>query len=347
MVMALALSQSVEASLSDQGVFRIFKEKKVVYPTQHLSLRGVREIRVDGVRGHLKFKGQNSRPHLQLQVRHSNSRKSEDWQLAVDRRGDILYFEVISSLFGREWREQVKENEWPAFDLTLEGPARPAVISWREGEVEIVGWDKPLEISTQKGRLHIEGGRGPLHLQPLEADVRVRSHRGDVRVKGDSGQLRLESVTGDVQVNWWKGDLAFTGCRGRIQVESREGRLQVRGGRGELSVSLPSGNADIQNFLGKVRANGEETNWRVRAAAPSDLNLISKTGQVNVDWSGGARVFLTSTDGQIAASKSKYLRFDDRNGRRVWAGLKGGDAKGEVFVRTQSGGIFWHDPQSQ
>jgi hypothetical protein len=130
-----------------------------------------------------------------------------------------------------------------------------------------------------------------------------------------------------------------------VHLESKEGRLDVQGGRGDLRVALNQGRGEIRDFRGAVVASGDETAWKLRLAAPSDVNVISSSGDVAMDWSGGAKIFLTTTSGDLLKSSPEfpYLHALENGGHRALTGLKSGKMRGEVFVRTQSGAISWNE----
>jgi hypothetical protein len=315
------------------------------YPVQKISVRGIKDIQIAGVKGHVHLRGRQSRS-LALKVKHSAGKRFEDWLLSVDRRGDTLYLEVINLVHGKAWKKQVKQDEWPEFDIDLEGPSRPTNLSWREGELVFDQWSSSLEIGLLKGQIRVQGGEGPLTIQPMEAGVEISSRVGDLKIQGETGNLKLSEVRGVSQINWLKGRIEAVNCSGSVQIDSREGTVEVRGGQGKLSVNLTQGNAFLDDFRGTVIARGERTHWKVKARAPSDLNVLSQSGAVNVDWWGGARVFLTTTDGELLKDPPSYLKEREEDGHRAFSGTKRGKTRGEVFVRTRSGAISWSESDS-
>lgn len=320
--------------------------KKLYYPAQRMSLRGVKEIRVVGVKGRVNVLGTKS-SYLKLQVRHSAGKKFEDWQLSVDRRDDILYFEVFSLIYGREWRQHVRQDAWPEFDIDLEGPSRPTIVSWREGQLSFQDWNSPIDISFSRGDLRIHGGGGAVKVHPIEADVEVVSRRGEVKIQGQVGNVELRSVVGGIHLDWLSGKILLHKCEGKIEVESMAANVEVIGGKGDLLMKVANGRGVISQFSGMIKASGNETRWRVSARAPSDLNVTSSTGPVDVAWTGGgARVFLTTNNGKVNALPN-YLRSTEHEGVQVFAGRKQGSMRGDVFVRTQSGAISWQERQGQ
>lgn len=342
LVLFVGLVSAAHAAKTTNGIKPTFH----VYPVQRISVTGIKDIQIVGVKGQVSLRGRKTRS-LALKVKHSAAQKFEDWQLSVDRRDDTLYLEVINLVYGKAWRQQVKADLWPEFDIELEGPSLPTRVSWREGDLRFDQWNSSLDIGFLKGQVEVTGGQGSVTVEPLEANVKVSNRVGAVKVHGESGNLDFSNIRGALQVNWLKGKVAANRCTGSVQIESNEGSVHVRGGRGRLSVNLAEGNADIREFSGTILAKGEESSWKLKARAPTDISVSSQSGGVDVDWRGGARVFLTTTDGQLLKNPPLYMREQEDDGHRALSGTKLGKARGEVFVRTRSGAIFWRESDSQ
>lgn len=302
-------------------------KEKFAYAPQKLSLKDVRSIKISGVKGNLKLKGHKSTRHLILKVQHSKGRRLEDWHLSAERRGSVLFLEVFNVAYGKQWKNLVREDQWPEFDIEIEAPALPMDVSWREGRIEIASWSGDLDLSLLKGSVMARSSIGTLNLHPVAADVSITNHLGAVSIRGESGDLQIRQVVGDINVNWLSGDLSFRNCRGKLRVETR------------------SGHAVVAGLEGTLEAKGHSTQWDLTAAAPADVNIESITGPVNLLWShGGAKVFLASQRGKIAYPVRNFLKSSDREGTRVVEGVKPGANKkmmGQVFVRSEAGTITW------
>ena len=317
------------------------------YPAQKLALKGVDTIQITGVKGHLALRGRAGENALNLKVRHSRGARFEDWHLSIERRGKVLYIEVFNAAYGTQWRNSIRPELWPEFDIELEGASRPTTISWNEGKLDFNGWQADLDVAFLKGEAFSQNGRGHLSLQPVQAKVSVKGQRGPIRIKGDSGEVHLEKTLGPLDLNWLSGEISLVDCQGSIHVESRDSKLNVRGGGGVLEVSLDKGQGSVTDFVGKVRAHGERARWLVAAKAPSDVDIKSASGPVTLNWlAGGARVYLSSTLGTISQPPvpghlTTWLHPSAREGRRVLEGRRTSKNMGQVFVRTDSGAIEW------
>jgi DUF4097 and DUF4098 domain-containing protein YvlB len=316
--------------------------EKYTYPVQKISLKGARDIKIVGVRGHLKMRGVAHAKALSLKVQHSKGRKFEDWHLSVERRGKTIFLEVFNTAYGKQWRHEVREDLWPEFDIDLEGAALPTTVGWREGTLKFKNWNSDLEISFLKGSADVSGGTGKLELEPVDAAVRVSGHRGSVNIKGESGGVTLARNQGELALSWLNGNVLLENCRGPMKIETRTADVTVRNGRGELNLQMGRGLAKITNFDGTVQGRGDQAKWDLAARAPADVNITTSTGPVGMQWlNGGAKVFLTSTRGKIEFPPNRFLKSGDREGRRVVEGVRSAKSMGQVFIRTDSGPISW------
>ncbi|NJL24212.1 MAG: DUF4097 domain-containing protein [Calothrix sp. SM1_5_4] len=305
------------------------------YPAQRISASGVERIEIRGVRGKLRLRGKPGKAFY-LGVAHSRGPKSDDWNLQVEKKGAVLVLEVFNTVLGPEWRQLVKEEQWPEFDLDLQGPSVPAVVSWRDGSLVISGWTAGVETSLLRGRVDILSSRGDFKLQAVNGEVLVREFKGTLSAKGERGPVRLSSVSAQVQLNWLSGKIVADHFRGRLQVDSADGEVVARGARGEWKLNLHGGDVLLEDFEGRLQGKGESAAWSVHARGKADLEVVSEKGPVRIQWKGaGPEIFLTSKSGTILAP----YPVQDRDGYQVVERKRSGKTSGRVFVRTDSGDI--------
>lgn len=305
---------------------------KAVYPVQKISPRGIERIQIVGVRGDVRLTGGRGPYHLR--VRHS-SRRTEDWNLLVERRGSTLVIEVGNVVLGREWRRLVKREQWPEFDIDLTGPSRPVTISWRDGGLAVNQWSSDLDASFLSGTVSICGGRGSYHVQTMRGGLTVSKFNGSLQVQGGYGPVSLSDVGGQLKINWMQGEFQARRVNAKVNLESQDLKADMRDLAGTWSVHSVSGRVDIRQLAGQFRGSGEDTVWNIAGGRTSELEVVSAKGPVQVDWQAPARVFLASRQGEISSPH----RVEDRDGTRVSKGQKGVLSLGQVFVRTHSGDI--------
>lgn len=313
--------------------------EKYAYPEQKIRARGIQDIQISGVKGHVKVKGHAGKSY-RLRVRHSKSKRYEDWSLAVDRRGGTLYLEVSSAAYGAQWRKIVRRDQWPEFDVELIGPSKPITVAWREGKIEFLNWTADVESSHLKGALTVREGVGNYNLQTGEGDVNIEKLAGDLTLKGDTGDVSIGEVTGAVNMSWLSGQVLLTSVSGGGTLNVNDSELKVASCQGDWTINMARGKADIERCSGKLQAEGESAAWRLRASHDLETEIKSLSGPVDVEWkSGGAKVFLTSDTGSIAAPKTKAKT--DPQGRLVAEFKVGAKPFAQVFVKTQSGRIIF------
>jgi hypothetical protein len=312
---------------------------KVSYPAQSFSAAGIDSIRVVGVKGSLRLVGRSAKSY-QIHVKHSKAKRFEDWSLSIDRQGDTLVLEVFNVAYGAQWRTQVREELWPEFDVELSGPAQSAVLSWREGSVDIQGWNAEVEASFLKGRFHSEKMQGALKLQAVDAQIQVTKHNGSVQIKGERGRVDLEDIKGDIHLNWVSGVIRGQNLDSIGEIESTDADVKIDNSRGQWKLQLTQGHARLSDIGGIWKASGVRSEWHLALKAPGDVEIVSESGPVRIDWrKGGAKLFLSSKTGDIRVPKPWQVEI--RNGLKVVEAEREKPPKGQVFVRTQSGLIEW------
>lgn len=310
---------------------------KYSYPEQKLRSHGIEKIEISGVKGEVKLSGRAGKVY-RLKVKHSRGKKYEDWSLAVDRRGSTLVLEVSSVVYGAQWRKHVRQDQWPEFDVELSGPSVPAVISWKEGSLHYSKWSNDVESSHLNGELEVIEGVGTYTLHTGSGRVKVSKLAGDLKLKGEAGDVSIEQITGALTLNWLTGNVRLKSLMGGGKLELSEAKLNLAACRGNWSIHLARGEAEIDQCSGKLTAEGESTSWKVTASEALETEIKSADGPVAVEWKrAGAKVFLTSKDGEIAGPlvQSKL----DSEGRKVAEFTVGKKPFAAVFVRTESGAI--------
>lgn len=310
---------------------------KSSYPEQRFLAKGIKKIVVSGVNGHIKMVGRSGGTY-RLKVRHSRGRKFEDWSLLVDRQGSTLVFEVSSVLYGAQWRKVVKKENWPEFDIEVTGPPRPTTISWRDGSLEFRDWTAAVESSQLSGQMHVKNCIGNFNLAVAESDVKVDSLVGSLTIKGEKGKVDVQSLQGPLHLYWVQGPVTLRALKGGGTIDINESQLRLTKSFGPFDVKLARGEAEVDGLSGHLNAEGRSALWKLNLSGASESEVKSESGGVHVRWrKGGAKVFLTSDNGKISGLGLKPIL--DSEGRQVAEFKLKGAAKGQVFVRTESGPI--------
>ncbi len=298
---------------------------KFAYPPQKISAAGIHQIKISGVKGHLILR-EKATKFYRIRVMHSKAKQFEDWNLSMDRVHDALVLEVFNVAYGPQWRKLVRQELWPEFDIEIEGPSVPVLAGWREGRVDISGWRKAIELSFLKGRVSSEHTSGTLKLETVDANVAIKDHQGALDLRGEKGNVELQRVKGRAKIAWLDGDLKGENLKG------------------EYNIEWQSGSAGLKEVNAKVKAKSSGADWKLSARAPSEVEISTDKGAVDIKWlgRGGVKLFLSSISGKIKAPKA--YQVESRDGGAVVEASRVGKPKGEAFVRTRSGAISWQFP---
>ncbi|MGE4130000.1 MAG: hypothetical protein AB7F86_00090 [Bdellovibrionales bacterium] len=311
---------------------------KTSYPPQKFLAKGVKKIEIIGVRGQVNLRGNSSKAYS-LKVRHTRSRRMDDWSLQVFRRGSTMVFEVFNIAQRGKWRRMVRKDQWPEFDIELRGPAVPTVVSWREGDLKIENWAGDLESTQVSGTLKIDRMTGQLEAHAGRASVEVTRSSGDFRIEGERGRMKLDDFNGALKLVWLNGDLNLSKIRGHGSIQGEEGRLQIVGCSGKWQLKWDRGQVRVNDCAGQLAGVGQAANWSLVGKRAIETEIRSRSGPVQIRWQGpGARVFLTSDKGTIRGRPWSL----DAKGRRISDSRLKGAPTGEIFVQTETGAIVFN-----
>lgn len=251
----------------------------------------------------------SSRQDTEVEVRPSNSSRSEDVELAEQTRVDFRDGTVVIDV-------PDSKSRWLS----------------RSGSVDV-------RVALPEG----SAVRG----QTASADVRGTGRFGDVEMDAASAEVRFD-VTGDLKVQCASGDLICGEVDGDLKATSASGEVSVRLVRGNAQVSTASGDSSIGEVHGEARLNAASGDTFLEVAANSvsartasgDVRIGSvSTGQVKVEGASGD-VQIGVKDGTAAWLDLQSLSGD------VVSNLEQTDQPGdaddtvEIRVNTISGDIL-------
>jgi hypothetical protein len=298
--------------------------EKFAYPPQKISSKGITSIKISGVKGRLILK-ERATKFYRIKVTHSKDKKFEDWNLSADRVHDALVLEVFNVSAGKQWEKIVQQDRWPEFDIELEGPSVPALIGWREGKIEIIGWNKSVELSFLNGSVITDRTRGPLKLEAVDAQVKIKNHRGELELRGERGAVEIGRMNGQARIIWIDGTLKAESLQGEYDMDWQNGKVTIR------------------NLNAKIKGKSTAADWNLKARSPSEVDIHTESGSAQLRWmAGGVHYFLSSAPGKVMAKSG--CRVAARNGFDVCEGKHPGNPMGEVFVQSKSGTIRWQNP---
>ena len=251
--------------LSTLLIARAFAAADGAYPVQAFRAAGLTKIEISGVRGRVRLTGVTG-DQYRLRVSHSQSKLGADWGLSVERRGSTLVLEVYNVAYGPGWKRLLARDQWPKFDIDLSGPARPAVIGWRDGTVDVVNWRADVDASIVDGNVTVNGGAGRVNLQAARGDVAVSDFNGNLNVRGEDGALALTHTRGRHQLNWFAGRARLFDVRGRLSLDSQRARVSGGALDGRFDLRVAEGDVNLSGVAGEVNGAGRTAAWRIAPA---------------------------------------------------------------------------------
>jgi hypothetical protein len=144
------------------------------FPPQRLSAEAIASIEVRGLAGRLNLRGTGAKDYT-IQV---SQPRQPHWHVFVDRQANA-------------WITYWQRELWPSLDILIQGPAVPAVVSWRTGLVRMRDWSQPADLSLSEGRVEVHRGRGALRVQAIDVEVSL--------FERDLADLRLHAQRSRIQ----------------------------------------------------------------------------------------------------------------------------------------------------
>lgn len=309
----------------------------VLHPLQ-MQVRPGDSLKILGVHGRLKLVRDARFKNLQIEVVQHQSRLSADWNLSLERRGTKLEIEVFSIANPTQWRSQLSNNEWPEYDIFIRGPTLPVTVSWRQGTIEVDGWDQKVDVSLLEGALNVRNSKGFVAAQGGRLSLVAEGHNGDLRFHADRGQLRVQRSRGSFQAHLMEGALTVSDFEGSLEWSAERASFFGARGRGSWNLRAHAGSVELEQFEGTLKGVGETVKWRISASQRAEVDVRSSSGPVKVRWSrGAAKAFLSSHSGAIQAPA--FAAVQRESGRSRWLAQWGDGPLGQIFVKTQSGSI--------
>lgn len=296
-------------------------------------------IRISGVMGNLQLIHEPRRKNLSIQVDQRNTRTQGDWNLSMERMGQEIQIEVFSVGNMNQWKKDLDKEQWPRYDIVIRGPSLPVLASWRQGFVQVVGWQDKIDLSLLNGKLSVKETSAELIIQGARLDFDLTKHQGKVRFVADKGEIKLESCQGEMDLQLMEGRARLIDFQGQLSWNSERAKFSSLRGGGDWQLISQKGPVEISQFKGELKGQGEKALWKVQAAETSEVDIRSASGPVKVHWKkGAAKAFLSSQSGYISAPRSTKVR-KDLNGVSSWLSQWGEGQLGQIFVKTQTGSI--------
>lgn len=333
LIIGLFLSMSANAAVLD------FKPLSMeVKPKDQLSIVGF-----DGTVRLREVKGTN----LSVKVRQENPDKLtgtlkdtlDEWQLLMQRRGDVLEIHVKGPESKSTWSELMRGSNWPKFTLDITAPSMPLTLVWRKGSVKVDNWNSSLKLSVLDGEVVVQNGDGDMQLIHQTGDVKAINRKGKMELESFSGRVNIDGGAGALRIENFAGDTTVKGYDGALEWHANRGVGKITGGQGKMDFQTEKGTLTVTDYKGDLRGQSSQGSIQADLISPSQVRITTTEAPVSLKVVGsGAMVNLISEEGAIAAPN--FLeKVSASAGKQVRGRLKSGSGEGQIFVKTTTGTI--------
>lgn len=323
--------------------------------------QGVNRLVLDGVRGNVSVKGDDSdqvkvtgRQTVRAFGRNNADRARANNPIHLERNGDELVLRSEEYNGGRRFLRV-------SADLEI---AVPKGIS-----IESRGRTGDLSVDDIDGAVDVSGGRGDVRLNQIGKDVRIDATRGgdihaaDVRgsveLQGKGSDVQLENVTGPVNIKGeFSGDLEFRALSKPLEFASSRTEFRVEAVPGTVTMDL--GDLKIENVIGPVRFQSGTRDVQVtdvtdlldvkldrgdiqftatKAPLPK-VDIHTRDGDVTLALpeSAGFQIAGSTSQGEIQSAFGSHVQVESSGHSATIKGQNGGSGP-QINVSTDRGEI--------
>ncbi|MFZ5979563.1 MAG: DUF4097 family beta strand repeat-containing protein [Candidatus Zixiibacteriota bacterium] len=182
-----------------------------------------------------------------------------------------------------------------------------------------------VTISNTSGVIKASYLQGDLSIHSSGSDILLASIEGAVKIDNNAGETKGELLFGPVTIRQPMGQIDLAWVEGDIRIKSATARISVRQERGALDLTTTTGSVDIQTNLESVRDSFVETEsgnihltipetasgmlsiasdlGNIKTEMPISIKSMSKNKLVGEFGSGGVKLNLTSTTGDVTVAQ--------------------------------------------
>lgn len=164
--------------------------------------------------------------------------------------------------------------------LTIKSSGAAVAMTSIEGPVEIGNSTGSSEGHLLFGPVTVKQESGKINLQFVEGDIRIKSSSADIIVQQEKGSLDIATYTGSIEVQ------TALASEHDYFVESASGDINLR------IPQLSSGHLQITSQTGDIKSE-----------IPVVVDAMSKRELVGTFGSGGVRISLSSTTGNVTVAQ--------------------------------------------
>jgi DUF4097 and DUF4098 domain-containing protein YvlB len=305
------------------------------------------KLMITGFRGRVQYKAANSGQVITVQLKQTNptqipadiKESLDEWLFSMQKTEGVVQINVRSPQSKKTWTKLLTDKNWqPSFELLIQGPSLPTTISWRDGDIVLDGLRHPAHVQAQNGKIIVTNQKAAVDISHNSGEVALQSIDGDVEVETFAGKVIVAQVKGRVIVHNFNGATQLSGVAGQVEISSFDGLIQVDKSQGRLEFKTEKGAVRSAQFEGDIRGTTNQGAVTLATMGRSSVNINSKEGNISLQMAdSGASVNISTKDG--ALTLPDFLQVSRQPQLRMARGRLRGKQPGQVFVRTETGGV--------
>jgi DUF4097 and DUF4098 domain-containing protein YvlB len=297
---------------------------------------------IKGYKGSVDYIVSPAAKDITVEMKQSTSttedKMTDDWQFLFKRDGSEIQIFIDGPASKTAWVKMVSQQNAPAYEIRVRGPALPVTINWNEGRISINDLSSQILVTSLKADISILRGEGDVMVSNQEGAIFIRDRKGAVKIDSYNAKVDIENIEGQLDLDNFMGETRAQNVSGQMKFSSYRGVSRLARLKGRLDFKNGNSALNIEKFEGELRGKSAQGAVNAEIRGDADVRLESAEGTVNLQLpASGAWVNLGSVEGNLVVPS--HLKLTRTATQQIRTGRLRGGAAGTIFVRTKSGDI--------
>ena len=224
---------------------------------------------------------------------------------------------------GKKWKEANWQDKDKSTQVVISGPSVP---------IEVYSSSLSLNANELAHDVFVSARKGQIKTYKTKSNWKILLRDGTFSSEEHEGNVFLQSFHLKASVKKQNGVFDFL---------FNEGSLSVRGGKGAVNFFTNKASLTMKYFEGSLKANTVSGDV-LAFLKPEEVNVESERGKLNFYFrKQGAKVQAFTERGRIYSPRHFNKKYSGRS-LKVQGRLKGFPKTGDVFLKTQTGNIYFY-----
>jgi DUF4097 and DUF4098 domain-containing protein YvlB len=183
-------------------------------------------------------------------------------------------------------------------DVSVDNAAGNIMVAETRGSVTIKSSSGTISLSGIQGAIDVDNTNGSTTGDLLFGPITIRQATGKIALQWIEGDLRIKSNSADIEVKQERGALDLMTGSGNVKIQTN-----LESNR-DYFVETQSGNIELripEESAGTLKIASETGD--IRTEVPVTVKSVSKKQMVGEMGSGGVKITLTSTSGDVSVAQ--------------------------------------------